>query len=138
MRQKSIIFFIKECHKIRGTIRNPVLVIIFCVITCGIYFCYWIYATSKEVKQYLDDPSISPCIELLLCLTTCGIYMTYWWYKYGNLLKKSEEKADIVSTNDYGVLFLILILCGLLTSGITNIIAFIILQSKLNDIWRKV
>jgi len=121
----------------KGTIRNPALVIIFCIITCGIYFFYWIYATSKEIKQYLDEPNISPGMELFLCLI-CGIYMIYWWYKYGNLLKKAEEKVGIVSTNDYGVLFLILIICGVITAGITSIIAFVILQSKLNDVWRKV
>ena len=122
----------------KGTIRNPVLAIIFVIITCGLYLWYWIYATSKEVKQYLDEPTISPGTELLLCLLTCGIYYIYWWYKYGNLLKKVENKAEIVSTNDYGVLFLVLILCSSFTFGITGIIAYVIIQSKLNDVWSKV
>jgi hypothetical protein len=128
--------FINEV-KMRGTIRNPALVIIFGIITCGIYIYYWIYATSKEVKLYLDDPTISPGVELLLCIITCGIYAIYWWYKYGNLLKKAEERVGITSTNDYGILFLILILCSGFTAGITALIALVILQSKLNDVWSR-
>ncbi len=121
----------------KGTIRSPALVIIFTIITCGIYFLYWIYVTSKDVKQYLDDPKISPFAELLLCMFTCGIYWIYWNYKYGVLLKKVEEKAGIVSSEEYGVLFLILILCSAVSMGITGIIANVLLQSKLNNVWEK-
>lgn len=31
--------------------RNPILVILFSVLSCGIYMWYWIYATSKELNE---------------------------------------------------------------------------------------
>ena len=38
-----------------GTLRNPWLVILFSLITFGIYNLYWQYATFKEMKQYSGE-----------------------------------------------------------------------------------
>ncbi len=57
-----------------GKKRSVVGVLIFSIITLGIYYFYWIYATSKETQQYLEKKTISPGLELLLCIITCGLY----------------------------------------------------------------
>lgn len=92
--------------------RSIAEVIILSLITCGIYYLYWIYAFSNDIKTYLDDETINPGLEVLLSIVTCGFYTIYWMYKYGKLLTTSQEKAG-VAIEDNAVLYLVLAILGL-------------------------
>jgi len=92
--------------------RSIAEVIILSLITCGIYYLYWIYAFSNDIKTYLDDETINPGLEVLLSIVTCGIYTIYWMYKYGKLLTTCQEKAG-VQVEDNAVLYLVLAIFGL-------------------------
>ena len=67
--------------------RNPALVIIFSIITCGIYFIYWAVKTKKEIK--LLGASI-PTMWFLIV----PIGNAYLLYKYcegfSNYVKKDK------------------------------------------------
>ena len=87
-------------------------VIILSLVTCGIYYLYWIYAFSNDIKTYLDDETINPGVELLLTIVTCGIYGIYWMYKFGKLICTCQEKAGI-QVEDNSIVYLILAVFGL-------------------------
>lgn len=92
--------------------RSIAEVIILSLITCGIYYLYWIYAFSNDIKVYLDDETINPSLEVLLSIVTCGIYAIYWMYKYGKYVSTCQEKAG-VAIEDNAVLYLVLAIFGL-------------------------
>lgn len=111
-------------------VRNPILVLVFSIITCGIYFLYWIYATSNDIKNYLNDSNINPVLELLISII-CFPYMFYWFYKYAKLVSTVQQTAGIEQPEDNSVLCVILPFLGL------SVVSALIIQSGLNKAWEK-
>lgn len=74
--------------------RSPVLVLLFSLITCGIYYLYWYVVTTNEIEHELKNPDGS-CksggMTILFMIITCGIYTFYWWFKQG------KRKKEVVS-----------------------------------------
>jgi hypothetical protein len=44
----------------KGKIRNPVMVTILCMVTCGLYGIFAIYAMMSELRAYLNKEEIVP------------------------------------------------------------------------------
>ncbi|WP_425447569.1 DUF4234 domain-containing protein [Dethiothermospora halolimnae] len=114
---------------VRREQRSVASVIIFTVITCGIYGLYWIYVTSRDLKDYLGDPEINPGLDLFLCII-CFPYTIYWAYKIGKLIVRAQRTSGIME-EDNSILYLLLSIFGL------QIVAFAIMQSNLNKIWAR-
>ena len=112
----------------KGKERNVALVIIFSILTCGIYSFYWLYATTEDVNYYLGDNDTSGGLVVLFSIITCGIYLLYWYYKIGKRISYSQEKAG-VRVSDDSIVFLLLSIFGL------SIVSTAIIQSNLNKIW---
>ena len=111
--------------------RNPALVIIFGIITCGIYVLYWYVVTTNEVQAKLKSPDgtvASGGMVLLLHIVTCGIYTFYWWYKMGQRAAQLGKEYGVGISDNSAVY---LILCFV---GIGLIINTVLLQSDLNKI----
>ncbi len=114
----------------RNYARSPVAVLIFSLITCGIYHFYWIYKVSQETQEYTARTTVSPGAELLLCIFTCGIYYIYWNYKYGKVIAECQSIAGLYP-EDNSILYLILSIVGL------GMISALIMQSSLNKVWER-
>ncbi|MHB1461843.1 MAG: DUF4234 domain-containing protein [Armatimonadota bacterium] len=113
-----------------GEIREPALVLIFGIITCGFYHLWWMYQTSEDIQSFLGEPDISPGMEILLMVVTCYIYAVYWDYKY---CRKIAQMRSIVGLNpdDQSILCLILKILGM------GVVASLIEQTHLNEVWRR-
>lgn len=105
--------------------RNPVLIIIFSVLTCGIYFLYWIYRVSEQMRGYTTNDGISPAVEILLCII-CAPYIVYWFYKYGKAIFEAQNRVGLKFPEDNSILYLLLSLFGF------GIIGACIMQVSLN------
>ncbi|HEX5323854.1 MAG TPA: DUF4234 domain-containing protein [Capsulimonadaceae bacterium] len=114
-----------------GTPRNPVLILLFSFLTCGLYYFYVIYVISAETKDFLGratESNISPGMEVLLTLVTCGIWNLYWDYRMGKRMAQMCQMVGLPVT-DNAVLYLILDIFGI---GFINIL---LEQDTLNRIW---
>lgn len=161
----------------KGTIRTIPMLLALNVVTCGLYYIYWIYQTSYEIKRFTEKDNLYPIIDVLLGIVTCGLYFKYWYYKYGKIVYKEmplkvgmDNKEDktlalviidiavfliyffnlifnsaailiayshVKSVSDYmGLLgnYFSLLPLGLIYS--VNI-SSLIMQDKLNNIWKK-
>ncbi|MBN2853283.1 MAG: DUF4234 domain-containing protein [Clostridia bacterium] len=103
------------------------VVIVLSIFTFGIYYLYWIYSFSNDIKVALDDTTINPTLELLLTIITCGIYGYYWMYKYGKLIATAQDKYNL-TIEDNAILYLILAIFGF------SIVNQGIMQSQINNI----
>ncbi|MCX8129592.1 MAG: DUF4234 domain-containing protein [Clostridia bacterium] len=113
----------------KGKTRSAGEVIVFSIITCGIYFLYWIYSFATEMKTYMNDNASNPGVELALCIF-CYPYQYYWFYRYGKTITEAQKRAGL-QPEDNSVLYLILAIFGL---GIVNAA---IMQSSVNKIWEQ-
>ena len=104
--------------------RSIPVAIILSIVTCGIYFLYWMYMINNEVNELAQDPMApSGGIVILLSIVTCGIYSWYWYYKMG-------EKCDYItqSNGSSNVIFLILGIFGL------GIVSVALMQDSVNRV----
>ncbi|HNU90762.1 MAG TPA: DUF4234 domain-containing protein [Spirochaetota bacterium] len=113
----------------RITVRSPAAVIVFSVISCGIYALYWIYRFASELKDFTDRDDINPGLDLLLCIL-CFPYVVYWSYKYGMVLDEALEKTG-QKPDGNAVLYLVLAVFGLF------IISMAIMQATANRLQGK-
>jgi len=111
-----------------GEKRDPMMVVLFTFLTCGIYGWYWIYTVITEIKNSLGREDINPAMELILGIVTCGIYMIYIFYKYPQLMLEMQDRAGR-PRNDISMTSLLLAIFGL------GIISIAIMQGELNNIW---
>ena len=93
------------------------------IITCGLYHYYWIYVTTQDINDISGRKVADPAIALLLSLVTCGIYQFYWYYIVGNEMQESSNAMG-VNIKENGTTYILFILLGMVTFGITSLIAY--------------
>jgi len=107
-----------------GTLRSPALVIIFSIITFGIYTLYWAYKTGKEMKDYSGN-GLGGGVSLVIALF---IFIVLMFTMPGEVkaLYESDGAESPVSTKT-GFWFLLPLIGG--------IIWWVKVQSALNTFW---
>ncbi len=118
-----------------GERRDPALVLVFILLTCGIYYLYFIYKVSEETQDYLGEPDTSPLVDVLLCVLTCGLWNIYWDYKTGKKIARMYEMAGLPVT-DNAALYLILDLIGVGGFASVGIVNSLLQQDSLNRFWQ--
>ncbi|GAB4468858.1 MAG: hypothetical protein OHK0029_41360 [Armatimonadaceae bacterium] len=111
-----------------GERREPAMVLILTLVTCGIYYLFFVYNTSRETKEFLNEQGLEPGMEVLLSIVTCGIYTVYWDYMIAQRIVKMQRMVGLREV-DNGVLYLVLNFLGL------GIVPSMIQQQHLNEIW---
>jgi hypothetical protein len=112
--------------------RSVATVILFSILTCGIYMYYWIYVTSRDINTYLEISDMDPSVEVLLSIFTCGLYLIYWYYKFAQRVSDTHIKAQLPTASDDAIICLVLGLFGM------GIISVGIIQNNLNKTWAAV
>jgi hypothetical protein len=118
-----------------GSRRDPGLVLLFIVMTCGLYYLYFIYKVSQETQEFLREPDIAPGIEVLLSMVTCGLWNIYWDYRMGKRMARMCLEAGLPVT-DNAVLYLVLDLVGFGGFASIGLINPVLQQETLNRIWQ--
>jgi uncharacterized protein DUF4234 len=124
-----------------GTVRagviveqNPVVVVLLTLVTCGIYSGYWLYRTTRELRDALGDETLKPGIDLLLSVVTCGIWQIYAQYRNAQLLYRAQRRFD-PAVRDQAMPVLLLNLAAIVVA-FTWFIAIYILQDEQNRLGR--
>lgn len=100
--------------------RSPVKILLFSILTAGIYAFYWLYATTREVNPGQDSNwNPQPSSVVLFAILTFGIYWLYWCMKMSlYLIKKYDANLDVA-------LFLLML-------GPGSILTPLLIQDELN------
>jgi len=118
----------------RGERREPAVVLLLSLVTCGLYGLWSHYKVAGEIQEALGRTGeLSPGTEVLLIIITCGIYGIYWWYKYGKLVAELRQQRGL-PPNDNAILYLLLVVFA----GIGGLINPMLMQGDLNRVWEAV
>ncbi len=111
--------------------KSLLIVAILSFVTCGIYLIYWVYITTNDINNYMQQEYMSPSLAAILSIVTCGLFLIYWFYKYGTIVfNDMSKKANLDS---YGESAAVLAILFLVPFGyVYSVIAF---QNKLNIIY---
>ena len=106
--------------------RSVGLCIVFSIITCGIYYLYWLYQIAENMN-YIDRETkgASGGAVLLFSIITCGIYELYWFYRTGERINRLHQKWNDPSGSLH-ILYLVLGIFGL------GIVTMALMQSEIN------
>jgi hypothetical protein len=114
--------------------QSAVVLVLLSVCTCGVYTAYWLYRTTRELKEALNDPRLSPGTDLLLSLVTCGLWGIYVQYRNAQLVHRALLRFD-PGARDQSTAVLILNVAALVVV-LTWLVALFILQEELNRLAR--
>lgn len=110
-----------------GIVRSPILVLVFSILSCGIYFIYWLYITANELKIYSGRADINPGLDTIISIF-CFPYIIYWFYKYSKIVYEEQINSTGFAT-DNSLINTILSALGL------SVVSAVIMQSDLNSLW---
>ena len=111
--------------------KSLLIVAILSFVTCGIYLIYWVYITTNDINNYMQQEYMSPSLATILSIVTCGLFLIYWFYKYGTIVfNDMSKKANLDS---YGESAAVLAILFLVPFG--YVYSVIALQNKLNIIY---
>ena len=94
--------------------RNPVLIIVFSIITIGIYSIYWLVSTTNELRR-MSSKAPDPWMLLLLLVPVVNIVVDIWYYW------KYSEAVEEVSGVNMVLLFIFWIILSPVSMVLTQI-----------------
>lgn len=119
-----------------GKRRGPVMVLLLSLLTCGLYYLYWVYVTSSEIQEYTGERDIPPIVELLLTLFTGGLYLFYWDWKTAKQIARMQSRLGL-NVTDNSLLYLIFNILGAGPIYGLGIVNLVIQQIHLNEVWER-
>lgn len=114
----------------KGKVRNPVVVILLSLITCGIYMIYWLFVVSGEINKTLGEEKISAPLYFLLGLI-CFPLIYVGMYKMDECIFDIRTRLGMPANKNF-ILWLLLSFVG-----IGSIVFLYQVQSQLNEVWEK-
>ena len=78
--------------------RDLVKLIVFGLITCGIYSIFFWYRYAEDMNIVCDgdgEHTTNFIAAILLSIITCGIYQFYYFYKIGNRLARNAPRYGL-------------------------------------------
>lgn len=111
-----------------GEKREPGMVILFTILTCGIYGIWFFHTYASEIKNALGRQDLNPTTDLILSFVTCGIWtVVAFYYKYPKLITDLQQRVGL-PPNDISGMTVIL---GIFFAPV----ALYMIQSELNKVW---
>lgn len=102
------------------------------IVTCGVYYFYWQYVTTEELKTATGREDLNPMMDLLLTLLCCGLWGIYVQYRNAQVVHEAFA-ARGQAHEDKSTFILILHALAAL-NGITSLIALLMLQDEFNKL----
>jgi hypothetical protein len=62
--------------------RSSIVVVILSMVTCGVYWFYWMYKITAEIRDATGDDTLNPGMDLLLNVITCSMWGLYTEYRH--------------------------------------------------------
>ena len=90
--------------------------ILLTIITCGIYYLYWLFVLTDDWNLITEAqgqrPGTTPGLVVILTLITCGLYGIYYWYYLSKRVARVADRNGNALEDDT-LLCVILCLFGL-------------------------
>ncbi|HJL16703.1 MAG TPA: DUF4234 domain-containing protein [Sandaracinaceae bacterium LLY-WYZ-13_1] len=101
-------------------------------VTCGIYYIYWQYVTTEELKQATGRDDLNPMMDLIITFLCCGVWAVYVQYRNAQVVHEAFQSAG-QRHEDKSTMVLIMWALSFL-NGITSFVGMMILQDELNKL----
>ncbi len=117
-----------------NTSRGLIKVILFSIITCGLYELFFINGISNDMNTMCKDDGLKTkgiIGFIVLSCVTCGIYPLVWFYGVANRVSENAGRYGLTITEN-GMSWLLWSLFGSMLCGLGPLIALNTLCKNLN------
>lgn len=114
--------------------RSPVVVLLLLIVTCGLYYPFWLYYTTRDIDEFLGDSEMAPIVHLLLFILTGTLWGYAWDFMTARRMVQMQERVGLPIKDDT-ILYLV---CDLLGAGPVaglGIVVPLLEQSRLNEVY---
>ncbi len=112
----------------KGMVRNPIMVIVYSMITCNIYGIWWYYTILTELKNFTGDEEINPTTNIIMMLVLPCIWGFLLPYKIGKWIAAAQRVAGLPEEDKSTTYLIMCLLC-------LNVFALYMIQGELNKLW---
>lgn len=109
----------------RGEVRNPIMVVVLPMLTCGIYGLIWFFQVCEDLNKGLGRQEFNAVKELALTFVTCGLWGYYFIWRICEAVVEVQKQWGVQPNMDAPILF-VMSLIG---------IGPFFMQSGLNNAW---
>jgi hypothetical protein len=92
----------------KGQVRKGTQVVLYSVLSCGLYAAYWMFLTFQEMSAFLkrDEPNFLKVMGL--SIVTCNVYGLYWFAtRFGALVAEIQQRAGVPNPQNLGWMYII-------------------------------
>ena len=118
-----------------GTKRDPAVVFLLTVLTCGLYYFWWVYETSREIDAFLGESDVPPIVHVILLIATGTLWGFVWDLMTARRIVRMQEKVGLPA-KDNSIVYLALDILGAGPIAGLGLVSALIQQSDLNAIYR--
>ncbi len=112
--------------------REPWMPALLTVVTCGVYYFYWQWVTTDELRTATGREDLNPMTDLLLSILCCGFWSVWVQYRNAQVVHQAFQ-ARGQSHEDKSVFILLLHALSAL-NGVTGLVAIFLLQDEYNKL----
>lgn len=119
-----------------GETRNPVTIVLLGIVTCGIYWYYWLYyKLIPELRAYLGrTDEYNPLTQMLISMV-CGIMFIINSGKAAGMVFEAQQRAGRPGAQDKTNTIWICWAIQFITSLPAALAVPFILQTETNKVW---
>ena len=114
------------------TRREPWMPVVLTIVTCGIYYFYWQYVTTEELKHASGREDLNPMMDLLLTLLCCGLWSIYVQYRNAQVVHEVFQSRG--QTHEDKSTFILILHALHMVTGVTGMVALLMLQDEFNKL----
>lgn len=119
-----------------GTRRDLLMMTLLLFFTCGLYYIYWLYQTSKEMDEFTGERGIPPVVHLLLLFFTASLWGYAWDILTAQRIERMQQMVGITPRNNSGLYLVLDALGAGPVAGLGMVVPFL-QQNDLNEIYAK-
>ena len=119
-----------------GTRRDLLMMALLLFFTCGLYYIYWLYQTSKEIDEFTGERGVPPVVHLLLLFITASLWGYAWDILTAQRIERMQQMVGITPRNNSGLYLVLDALGAGPVAGLGMVVPFL-QQNDLNEIYAK-
>ena len=90
-----------------GEVRDPIMVVVLSIVTCGIYALIMIMKWSEEYNAALGEERFNPTMELVLTLVTCGLWGIWFFWRATEATVEIQQRWGVEPKFDQIIMFVL-------------------------------
>ncbi len=89
-----------------GKVREPIMTLILTILTCWIYYLYWMIVTCEDINKGLGEKRFNWVVEFVLGFLTCGVWFLVWEWRSAEAIVEIEQRWGLQPQMEPVLLFI--------------------------------